>query len=342
MKVFVFSILLFFFTLNTNADTTKVLFIGNSYTYVNNLPVLFENISRAGGKDVLTDISAPGGYSLENHLSNNETINKIISGVWNYVVLQEQSQIPAIEYYRYNSMYPSARILDSLINQYNGNTVFYMTWGRRYGGQQCINAYCSPVFTNFYHMQDSLSSAYTQISNELNAIIAPVGNAWRLSVLTDSTVILWDADNSHPSLAGSYLAALVFYRKIFNELPSGISYTGGLAPAIAFYLQNIASTAPMITEKENIIFNNNIYLYDNYPNPFNQSSVFGFSCMVKSNISLKIYDILGREIAVLFRNDVQPGNYKFTFDAKNLSGGVYYYRLLSDSKSITKKFVLLK
>ncbi|HMT12136.1 MAG TPA: hypothetical protein PKA39_11010 [Ignavibacteria bacterium] len=66
--------ILFLLSLNTFCnDTTRILFIGNSYTYVNDLPTLFKELSASGGKHVFTDISAPGGYTLEGHFSLPET-----------------------------------------------------------------------------------------------------------------------------------------------------------------------------------------------------------------------------------------------------------------------------
>jgi len=162
--------LLFFSSLNAQYDDTlEILFIGNSYTYVNSLPQIFLNLSESGGKSVLVGHSTVGGYSLELHSSYTPTIDKILQNDWDFVVLQEQSQIPTINYYRYNSMYPSARILDSIISDHGSETAFFMTWGRKYGGQQWINGYSSPVFVNFFHMQDTLRSAYTEISVELSA-----------------------------------------------------------------------------------------------------------------------------------------------------------------------------
>ena len=93
------ALIIFFIAVNGYSDTTRVLFIGNSYTYANNLPLIFSNLSASGNKNTVTDISAPGGYSFENHYSNPETISKIKMGNWNFVLLQEQSQMPVIPYY---------------------------------------------------------------------------------------------------------------------------------------------------------------------------------------------------------------------------------------------------
>ena len=201
------------------SDTTRVLFVGNSYTYANDLPSLFTHLSASGNKIVYTDMNAPGGYMLEQHKTDSTTLSKIRIGNWNYVILQEQSQTPVIDSLRFNSMYPSAIWLDSLIRSYNGNTAFYMTWGRKYGGQQCIGQFCSPSFVDFFHMQDSMKVSYKMISDSLNALLCPVGEAWRKAKLLDSSVDLWQSDLSHPTLEGSYLAACVFYAAIFNISP---------------------------------------------------------------------------------------------------------------------------
>ncbi len=91
MKKLLWIIILILICSELKADTTKVLFVGNSYTYVNDLPLMFKNLSASLGKNVYTDMSAPGGYSFGQHLSNTETLNKISRGGWNYVVLRTKS-----------------------------------------------------------------------------------------------------------------------------------------------------------------------------------------------------------------------------------------------------------
>ncbi|MFM7178041.1 MAG: PKD domain-containing protein [Bacteroidota bacterium] len=113
-----------------------------------------------------------------------------------------------------------------------------MTWGRRYGGQQCdpSNTHCSPVFVDFNHMQDSLTSAYTGISNQLQLQCAPVGVVWQ-HILNDTNLVLHSSDNSHPNLDGSYAAALTLFAAIWKRPSLGLSYTAGLPPALAQYYQ---------------------------------------------------------------------------------------------------------
>jgi hypothetical protein len=83
-------------------------------------------------------------------------------------------------------------------------------------------------------------------------------------------------------------------------------------------------------------------LDQNYPNPFNPSTVISYSIPGLSFVSLKIYDILGKEISALV-NEVQPaGNYQINFAADNLPAGVYFYRINAGNFNQTKKMVLLK
>ena len=334
--ILVFPVLLF-------ADTTKVLFIGNSYTYVNDLPLMFKELSTSLGRTVYTEMSAPGGYSLEQHLTNPETMLKISKGNWSYVVLQEQSQMPTIEYYRYSSTYPSARKLDSIIKSYNSNTMFFMTWGRGYGGIQCIDTSCSPPFMNFSHMQDTLSSSYNKIANELNDQVSPVGNVWRQSVNTDSSIILWDSDFSHPSLAGSYLTACVFYSKIFHSSSTGSNYYGGLLPGTALYLQTIASNYTSGIKNESSAEKPDFVLYQCYPNPFNSSTVIKFELKSRAKIELKVYNTEGRLAENVFSGIAEEGMHRINWRTKgDLPSGVYFIVLTSERQITTGKLMYVK
>lgn len=96
---------------------------------------------------------------------------------------------------------------------------------------------------------------------------------------------------------------------------------------------------------ENIGIVEGFELKQNYPNPFNPSTVINFSLPKSQNITLKVYDILGNEVAVLLNNNrLSAGNYDFTFDVSNykLSTGVYIYRLTTESFTDAKKMILTK
>jgi hypothetical protein len=223
------------------AQTDSILFIGNSYVATNNLPGIFSQLAQSGGRTVFTDLSAPGGYTFNQHSTNATTLAKIAQGKWDFVILQEQSQIPSFPPSQVQSQcYPYAARLDSLIHAADSctRTVFFMTWGRKYGdASNCANY---PPLCTFEGMQARLRASYVEMSGDNQAIVSPVGQAFKYSRDADSTINLYSSDNSHPSAAGTYLAACVFYQTLFQSSPVGLSYTAGLNTATASFLQNIA------------------------------------------------------------------------------------------------------
>ncbi len=220
----------------------KILFVGNSYTFYNNMPQLFYKISESAGKDVLVEQSTFAGYWLNNHLSNDHTSYKLQKEDWDYVIIQEQSQVPTVKHWREASMKPAADILNSIIKAGGAETVLFMTWGRKYGGEQLLYDFASSEFANYNHMQDSLEKSYRDLANYLDAKLAPVGLAWENALIINPELNLWDEDQSHPTYEGSYLTACVFYAILFNESPVGIDFSGYLDEEMAWFLQSMAST----------------------------------------------------------------------------------------------------
>ena len=136
-KIFILLIFLpSLITAQSNAKKVTALFLGNSYTYVNNLPLLIANLASANGDTLVYDYNTPGGYTLNNHFNDLTSKAKISSASWKYVILQAQSQEPSFSPYQvFSQTIPYARKLDSLIKLNNActNTVFYQTWGRKNG-----------------------------------------------------------------------------------------------------------------------------------------------------------------------------------------------------------------
>lgn len=218
-----------------------ILFLGNSYTAVNNLPQTFYNLSLSGGDSILFDSNAPGGYTFQLHSTNATSLSKINAKPWDFVVLQEQSQIPAFPPQQVaTDCYPYAKLLDSLIHVNNActQTVFYMTWGRKYGDASNCASY--PPICTYNGMTGSLRQSYVQMADDNQALVSPCGMAWKASRAADSTINLWSSDNSHPSVAGTYLTACTFYATIFKKSPVGLSYTAALPQQTATFLQQIA------------------------------------------------------------------------------------------------------
>ena len=213
---------------------TRVLFIGNSYTAVNDLPTMFANLAGAGGHRVETGMAAPGGWTLANHASSSDTLGKLKSTNWNYVVLQEQSEIPSIQQSRTQQMYPAARNLVHDIRNIDATPVFYETWAHRDGLP-------GNGLPNYESMQFQIDNGYLGIAQELNVTLAPVGFAWLLVRRQNPQMDLWQADGSHPTEQGTYLAACVFYSVIFQKSPVGLTFTAQLPTETAQALQKIAA-----------------------------------------------------------------------------------------------------
>ncbi|MFZ4412243.1 MAG: DUF4886 domain-containing protein [Bacteroidales bacterium] len=235
----IFSLLIFSLKVFSQPiDTVKVLFIGNSFTFANDLPLTFSQLATKAGKRVLVDNSTFGGYTLEMHFQNATTIQKIYSQKWDYVVLQEQSQIPSFIPDRETMMYPFAVSLDSVIHDNSpcSRTLFFMTWAHKFGDQGL------PVGSDTYEdMQQRLRSGYMTIADSLNAAVAPCGWAWRQLRQNYPNLELYSGDNYHPNENGTYLAACTFYASIFTQSAVGINYTGNVLASDALVFQSTAS-----------------------------------------------------------------------------------------------------
>ena len=118
--------------------------------------------------------------------------------------------------------------------------------------------------------------------------------------------------------------------------------TGGYVDFDYFRIHD-SLTGPSAVKKTDHQIQDGFMLYDNYPNPFNPATVIRYQLPISSHMSLKVYDLLGQEIATLFEGVRQPGTYEALFDAGNLPGGLYVYRLLTGGNfRQTRKLLLLK
>lgn len=238
MKSIFFSLLvLICSTLAGYSKTKRVLFLGNSYTYVNDLPNMLAEIAKSAGDTLIFDINAPGGHSIGNHSLNSVSLSKIMAGNWDFVVLQGQSYelastTPEI------SPYPYARKLDSLINQYNdcAETVYYMTWGRKNGDPASCPSI--PYLCTYEKMDSVIHNNYRWLTDTTNAILSPVGAVWRSIRINYPAIELYQSDESHPSVAGTYAGACSFYTTLFRKDPSLISYNPGISPTEAIQIRN--------------------------------------------------------------------------------------------------------
>jgi hypothetical protein len=221
-------------------DSISVLFIGNSYTYVNDLPTVFLNLTTSLSDIATVDSKTNGGYTFQNHLSDPVTHTKIKSKKWDYVVLQGQSQEPSFPTAQVDqqTLPPAVSLADSMYaNWFCSQAMYFMTWGRQNGDPQWDS------ISTFDGMNVRLRNAYVRIADSANASVCPVGIAWKYVRDTYPSINLYSADGSHPSIEGTYLAACTFYASLFRKTPVGASYVAGLDPAIAGQLQGAAAIA---------------------------------------------------------------------------------------------------
>jgi uncharacterized protein DUF4886 len=213
---------------------TRVLFVGNSYTSVNDLPSMFASLARSGGHRVEIGSDTHDGWTLADDDAAPSTTAALSATHWNIVVLQEQSEIPSVEQLRQQQMDPAARQLATMVGQTGAQPLFFMTWAHRDGWPQYGMA-------DYASMQSAIEDGYLAIAKALGAPVAPVGVAWQRVVATESNPALWQDDGSHPTTKGTYLAACVFYATIFRESPKGLTYREGLSADEASVLQQVAA-----------------------------------------------------------------------------------------------------
>lgn len=215
---------------NGQSITKRALFIGNSYTQVNNLPQMIADVTASTGDSLIFDSNTPGGYTFEGHSTNATSLAKIVSGNWDYVVLQEQSQRPSFPIGQVEAeVFAYAEVLDSIINATNlcGETVFYMTWGRKDGDASNCGSW--PPVCTYSGMDSILNLRYRMMADSNNAIISPVSAVWKYIRQNFPLIELYQADGSHPSVAGTYAAACCFYATLFRKDPSLITFNTTLS-----------------------------------------------------------------------------------------------------------------
>jgi hypothetical protein len=192
----------------------RVLFIGNSYTYYNNLPEMFAGLAQASGRqEIVVRMVAPGGWRLKDHWMKGEARSLLNSEHWDYVVLQEQSTL-GINYYVEGRtrvagdelFRPYARLWSEEVHRAGATPVFYLTWAPRGTPED----------------QARLNFAYSRAARENDALLAPAGIAWSSVRDNDPAIGLFYRQGSHPSPAGTYLVACSLYSTIFQKSPVGL------------------------------------------------------------------------------------------------------------------------
>jgi glyoxylase-like metal-dependent hydrolase (beta-lactamase superfamily II) len=204
----------FSFLMRRPEPPLRVLFIGNSYTYFNNLPEIVADFARLANtsREVQVEAIVRGGATLRDHWDAGTVHQRLRATSWDYVVLQEQSMLglalqdgrPTINEPGFFHHY--ARLFVDQVKAAGATPVFFLTWSRR----------ATP------ELQPRLTSAYEEIAQATGARLAAVGPAWQALRRQRPDLELYAPDGTHPSPTGSYLAAATIWATISGATPVGL------------------------------------------------------------------------------------------------------------------------
>lgn len=213
----------------------RILFVGNSHTFYNNLSGMFVNIiDNLGHKGDVHELSS-GYYSLRQFADTADRGGAVLDQTlsdqkWDFVILQENTS-NALSSVAEKEMFPFARTLDEKIKASGAQTIFLMTWTPKDGIKKMKRE----------EAQSDIASCYMTIADELGSLLIPAGAGFLRCSQLYPEIELWNQDGQHPSPEGSYLAACLAYAVIYQESPEDCSYTGDLDQDVARKLQGIAA-----------------------------------------------------------------------------------------------------
>ncbi len=241
MKNILFSLVFCLAPLSLFTQNKQVLFLGNSYTGVNNLPQIIQDLALSAGDSMTYEAHTPGGRRLMQHAGDAVVHTKIRSQNWDFVSIQAQSQEPSFPLGQVQAeVFPFAKALcDSIrANDACSMPVFYMTWGRKNG--DALNCGFWPPVCTYAGMDSLLNLRYRFMADENDALVSPAGAVWHYIRDNYPHIELYTADESHPSVAGSYAAACAFYSIIFRKSPRLITNRLSLVDSIAVQIRDAA------------------------------------------------------------------------------------------------------
>ena len=214
----------------------NILFIGNSYTYFNDMPFLLQSLLNENGIDARVDAVTRGGRKLMEHLLPNDELGSRIDALlalkkYDVLFLQEQSYFPIVGFEDFE------RSVITLKNRVGAcRTLLYSTWGRKTGCQLLADKGWTSE-----GMYDSLTEAYRRAAGAAGAEISPVGRVFAGIIKNSPETELYNKDMSHPSYIGSCAAAVTHFKSITGRLPEKCA-TLGLAQDVLDILLTAAGS----------------------------------------------------------------------------------------------------
>jgi len=218
----------------SNREGVRVLFVGNSLTFENDLPELVHRLGGSGAPVFAGSFTAPG-WQLSQFAGDHALERLLHSAHWDVVVLQEQSQIPSFAAAdRAHEFDPYVKRLADSIRAAGAQPLLFVTWAHRTGDRSNVGD------DTYAGMQELVEAGYSNAARESGSALAPVGQAWAEALMRRPQLELWASDGTHPSVAGSYLAACVFDALLTRRSPVGSRFVAGLEPRLARFLQRVA------------------------------------------------------------------------------------------------------
>lgn len=193
----------------------RILFIGNSFTYVNDLPATLADIAGRAGFPLEVHKVVKGGWYLSRYANPEDEMGRLLreeypKQEWDYIVLQDQSLNPAANPEEFRA---AAKALCGMM-RCKESFVFYQTWAYTDGSEKLRSTGLS-----YQEMQEKLQSSYRQAAQENHALLAPVGDAFRRCYELYPDLATISGDQYHPSPCGTYLAACVFFAVLSGQSP---------------------------------------------------------------------------------------------------------------------------
>ena len=193
----------------------NVLFIGNSYTYYNDMPAIFQALCRDNGKDVTATAVTKGRRKLIAYSDPYDaTTVKLLEALdkhYDICVLQEQSVLPITEF---DTFIEGLTLVTDMVKGHADKFILYATWGRKSGSATLVEHGWDTA-----GMTEMLAQSYEKAATQFGAEISHVGKNFLSAARLLPEVDLYNPDLTHPSYVGSVLSALTHYYTIFKEFP---------------------------------------------------------------------------------------------------------------------------
>jgi hypothetical protein len=309
------------------------LFEGNEWSQVtpaNQSPSERANhIAWFGGEDMFVS-SGSGGVNLYNDLWSYNPSSK----TW------EQLETPPdeISYYAFPMIIGNLVVLVDVHSYfYNGGKLIYYDMDQKKWGQKQLANFPSGERA-FYNMVQDNETAYMLgggIWDDANQKFNYTDEVWKF----DYNTLAFSQINSLPY-------AIFNSKAILNSQSKTVILWGGklndnlMFPGDKILIGHLESSPVQVPPISDLPVKLN--LMQNYPNPFNPTTTINYSVPKNSFVTIKVYDVLGREVTTLVNEEKRFGNYEIKFDGSNITSGIYFYKMKADNQLETKKFILLK